>query len=108
MDQFRYLKICFFTCFKAHEKVQINFFIFPNSKSKIYIVEREGTWMWLHSVELAAVQGWWGAHSPNNDPANSDDCGKLVVDKSWFYLEDINCAHSLAAPLCQRNKFIRA
>merc|ERR1712212_1220895 len=71
-------------------------------------LEREGTWMWLHSVELAAVQGWWGAHSPNNDPANSDDCGKLVVDKSWFYLEDINCAHFLAAPLCQRNKFIRA
>merc|ERR1711872_165042 len=45
---------------------------------------REGTWMWLHSVELAAVQGWWGAHSPNSDPTNSDDCGKLVVDKSWF------------------------
>merc|ERR1711872_1163782 len=48
-------------------------------------LEREGTWMWLHSVELAAVPwGWWGAHSPNNDPTNSYDCGKLVVDKNWL------------------------
>merc|ERR1712212_1430618 len=31
-------------------------------------LEREGTWRGLHSGEGAAVQGGWGAHSPNNDP----------------------------------------
>ena len=63
--------------------------------------------MWFYS-DVDISESFWGSNFPNNNPANSDDCGVFVVDFDKYWWEDTSClaqeAHEhTVAVICQKD-----